>query len=174
MGEGLTIARSLFRLRNISCFLIDLRSAMSEGSNRAFSTALAMYPTNLALLEVSYGHITRKRSSIQHYGGGPGWDFHLLVTPPCCNGSLTGRSSLCDPGLFAPPLSLSFLGWRFSSLIHHLFSLLVPLPLFVSEVKLGSLGRGKGRGFRLNRLLGHVASGLGFHQLLEARTQLAL
>ena len=127
------------------------------------------YVPNLALLEVSYGGITRKKSSIQHYGGGPSWDFHLLVIPPYCNGSLTRRSGLHDLGLFAPPLSLGFLGWRFSSLIHHLFSLLVSLPLFVSEVKLGSLGRRKGRGFRLNCLIRRISSGLGFHQLLEAR-----
>ena len=29
---------------------------------------------SLALLEVSYGGIIRKKSSIQHYGGGLGWD----------------------------------------------------------------------------------------------------
>ena len=31
--ERLTITRSFFRLRNTSCFLIDLRSAMSPMSN---------------------------------------------------------------------------------------------------------------------------------------------
>ena len=31
--ERLTITRSFFRLRNTSCFLIDLRSAMSPRSN---------------------------------------------------------------------------------------------------------------------------------------------
>ena len=39
--EGLTIARSLFRSRNTLCFLMDLKSAISLGSNRACSIELA-------------------------------------------------------------------------------------------------------------------------------------
>ena len=42
--KRLTIARSLFKLRNTSCFLIDLRTAMSAGSSKAYSTTLATYP----------------------------------------------------------------------------------------------------------------------------------
>lgn len=38
---GLTKARSLFKLRKTSCFLIVLRSAMSPGSSRACSVASA-------------------------------------------------------------------------------------------------------------------------------------
>ena len=52
------MARSLFKLRNISCFLIDLRLAMSVGSSRAYSTALAMYPAlpyQKSLIEASLG-----------------------------------------------------------------------------------------------------------------------
>lgn len=41
VGEGLTISRSFFRPRNTSCFLVDLRSVMSEGSSSAYSTASA-------------------------------------------------------------------------------------------------------------------------------------
>ena len=41
VGEGLTILRSFFRPRNTSCFLVDLRSVMSEGSSSAYSTASA-------------------------------------------------------------------------------------------------------------------------------------
>ena len=41
LGEGLTIVRSLFKPKNTSCFLIDLRSAMSEGSSSACSIASA-------------------------------------------------------------------------------------------------------------------------------------
>ena len=36
---------SLFSLRKISYYLIDLRSAMSLGSSRGYSIAFAMYPT---------------------------------------------------------------------------------------------------------------------------------
>ena len=43
--KGLTMARSFFKLRNTSCFLVDLRSAMSVGSSRDCSTIIAMYPT---------------------------------------------------------------------------------------------------------------------------------
>ena len=39
----LTRARSLYKLRNTSCFLINLRSAMSFGTNRAYSTASDTY-----------------------------------------------------------------------------------------------------------------------------------
>ena len=42
-NKVLTMARSLFRLRNILCFLMDLRSAMLWGSNRDCSTAWATY-----------------------------------------------------------------------------------------------------------------------------------
>ena len=38
---GLTIVRSLFKPRKTSCFLIDLRSAISSGNNNACSTASA-------------------------------------------------------------------------------------------------------------------------------------
>ena len=68
-----------------------------------------------------------------------------------------------------PSLSLGLLGWRFPSLVHYLFPLLVSLPLFISGLKLEGLCRGKGRGFGLDCLLGRVASSMGFHQLLEAR-----
>ena len=56
--KGLAIARSLFKLRNTSCFLIDLRSAMSTGSSKACSTALATYlalPCWKSLMEASLG-----------------------------------------------------------------------------------------------------------------------
>ena len=42
---GLTKVRSLFKLRNTSCFLIDLRSAISSRSNKACSMPSATYPT---------------------------------------------------------------------------------------------------------------------------------
>ena len=67
-----------------------------------------------------------------------------------------------------PPLSLNLLGWRFPSLIHYLLPLLVSLPFFISRLKLEGLCRGKGKGFRLDCLLESIASGVGFHQLLEA------
>ena len=38
------MASSLFKLRNTSWFLIDLRLAISVGSSRAYSMALATYP----------------------------------------------------------------------------------------------------------------------------------
>ena len=40
----LTRVRSLFKLRNTSCFLIDLRSVMSSSSNKVYSTASITYP----------------------------------------------------------------------------------------------------------------------------------
>ena len=42
-AKGLTMARFLFKLRNTLCFLIELRSAISVGSSRAYSTMLATY-----------------------------------------------------------------------------------------------------------------------------------
>ena len=42
--KRLTIARSLFKLRNTSCFLIDLKSAISTRSNKAYSMTLDTYP----------------------------------------------------------------------------------------------------------------------------------
>ena len=57
----------------------------------------------LPLLEVPNGQITGQRSSVQHYGGGPSWNFSLVVTPPIHNSSFTGRSFLRDPGM-SPPL----------------------------------------------------------------------
>ena len=38
------MARFLFKLRNILCFFIDLRLAMSVGSSRDYSMTLATYP----------------------------------------------------------------------------------------------------------------------------------
>jgi len=38
------MARSFFRPRNTSCFLMDMRSTMSLGSNRDYFTIWAMYP----------------------------------------------------------------------------------------------------------------------------------
>ena len=38
------MAKSLFKLRNTSCFFINLRSAMSVGSSRDYFIALATYP----------------------------------------------------------------------------------------------------------------------------------
>ena len=61
-GKGavseLTRARSLFKLRNASCFLIDLRSTMSLSSNKARSTASATHPAFpywKSLIEASEG-----------------------------------------------------------------------------------------------------------------------
>ena len=54
--KRLTIARSLFKLRNTSCFLIDLGTAMSVGSSKACSMTLATYPAFpcwKSLMEVS-------------------------------------------------------------------------------------------------------------------------
>ena len=104
------------------------------------------------------------RSSIQPY---PGLDFNLLVTPHL-------RIWFVQPWHVPPPplplsLSLGLLGWRFPSLVHYLLPLLVSLPLFISRFKLECLCRGKGKGFGLDCLLGCVASGMGFHPLLEAR-----
>ena len=56
--SGLTKARSLFKLRNTSCFLIDLRSAISPTSNKACSTLLATYlalPCWKSLIDASAG-----------------------------------------------------------------------------------------------------------------------
>ena len=40
----LTKARSLFRLRKTSCFLIDFKLAMSPSSSKAYFMASATYP----------------------------------------------------------------------------------------------------------------------------------
>ena len=56
--SGLTKARSLFRLRNTSCFLIDLKSTISPTSNKACSTLLATYlalPCWKSLIDASAG-----------------------------------------------------------------------------------------------------------------------
>ena len=79
----------------------------------------------LPLLEVPNGRIAGQRSSVQHYGRGPSWNFSLVVTPPIHNSSFTRRSCLHDPGMFAPFMGPDFLGWKVLSLLHHLLSLLV-------------------------------------------------
>ena len=43
-NEKLTNARSLFRVRNTSCFFMVLKLAMSSGSSSGCSRALATYP----------------------------------------------------------------------------------------------------------------------------------
>ena len=58
--NGLTKARSLFRLRNTSCFLIDLRLAISLGSSKACSMASATYPALpywKSLMDASAGRV---------------------------------------------------------------------------------------------------------------------
>ena len=39
------MARSLFKPRKTSCYFIDMRSAISLGSNRDYFMASATYPT---------------------------------------------------------------------------------------------------------------------------------
>ena len=54
----LTKAKPLFKLRKTLCFLINLRLAMSPGSNKACSMASAIYPTIAcwkSLIEASTG-----------------------------------------------------------------------------------------------------------------------
>ena len=65
---------------------------------------------------------------------------------------------MCSFGRFSCPLGLNLLGGKALSFLHHLLSLLVPLPLLVNKVRLGSLSRGKGGGLGLNVLFGHIAS----------------
>ena len=124
--------------------------------------------SSLSMLEIPDRGIVKERSSVQHHGGNPSRDFGLVVSPPLCDNSFAGGSHLEDLGLFAPPLSLGLLGWRCPSLVHYLIPLLVSFPLFISGLRLEGLSRGKGKGFGMDCLLRRVASGVGFHQLLEA------
>ena len=79
----LTGVRSLFKLRNISCFLIDLRSAMSSGSNKACSTTSAIYPTLpcwKSLIEASAGKGTLSNVMARVQVGTPTWELLLVST----------------------------------------------------------------------------------------------
>ena len=165
------MARFLFKLRNTSCFLIELRSAISVGSSRACSTMLATYPALPcwnSLIEAS------ERSSVQHQREGPGWDFFLLVTPHVYNSTLTKRSCLHDPDLLGPSLGLGFLRWEVSPRLHHFIPLWIPFSLFISKVSLGDLGRGKGGRLWLNYHFRSISPNIGLQQVQEARFWLAL
>ena len=98
------------------------------------------------MLEVPDGGVTKKRSSVQHHGKVPSWDFCLAVTSPIYDNPLTGKPCLGDLSLFAPSLYLGLLGGSSLSLFYYLISLLILLPLFVSMARLGSVGGGKGGG----------------------------
>ena len=93
--------------------------------------------------------------------GGLSWDFSLVVTPPICDNPLTEGPCLSDLGVFTPSLWLGLFGGSSLSLFYYLISLLISLPLFVSKVKLGSMGGGKAEGLRLNCLLRHVGPNVG-------------
>ena len=98
----------------------------------------------------------------------------MLVTLPIYDRNLTREPRLHDPGLLAPSLGLGFLRWEVSPLLHPLFPLLIPFSLFISEVNLGDLGKGKGGKLRLNCLFRNVPPNVGLHQVQEARLWLAL
>ena len=81
--DGLTRARTLFKLRNTSYFLINLRSVMSSSSSKACSTALATYPAFLcwkSLMEASTGRVALSNAIIGVQTGTPTWESSLLST----------------------------------------------------------------------------------------------
>ena len=109
---------------------------------------------NLPVLEVPYRGIHGKGSFVQHQRGVPSWYLNLAVKPPLHHRPFTWGSGMDSFGRFGSPLGLSHLGGKAISFLHHLLALLVPLPLLISRIRLGSLSRGKGGGLGLNVFLG--------------------
>lgn len=62
-------------------------------------------------------------------------------------------------GCFGSLLGVTFLERKALPFLHHLFPLLVPLPLFVGKVRLGSLSRGRGERLDLVLRCSTIASG---------------
>ena len=148
------MARSLFRLRNTSCFLMDMRSTMSLGSNRDCFTTWAMYP---AL---------------------PCWKSHMEASlgrgaPSSTRGGAQAGTIACWSPLLSPSLEdlvcmtlaclagLNLLGGVAFSYFYHLFSLLLHLPLMVGRIKSERLVRWKGRKPGLGCLPRCVSPSLG-------------
>lgn len=151
LSGRLTRARSLFKVRYTSWFLIPLRLAILAGSNRACSTVLATYPAFpfwKSLMEVSLGRGAPSKSRERVQTGTSTWQLSLLlmIAPSLEDlvwATLAFLLILCCSGL----LGLS------NPLFHHLFSLLISFLLFVSWVSLRNLGRGKGWRFGLGCLI---------------------
>lgn len=135
------MARSLFKPRKTSYFLMDLRTAISIGSSRGCFTALATY---LAVppLEISDGGIVGKGSFIQLQGWGPGWGYNSVLAPPL---SLIGWLCLQAPGLLRPSQGLILQGGMSFSRLHHLFTFLIPFLVVVGEISSGGWWRWWGR-----------------------------
>ena len=79
----LTRAKPLFKLRQISCFLIDLKLAMSPGSNKACSMASATYPAFAcwkSLIKISAGKGAPSNVMIRVQAEIPTWELLILST----------------------------------------------------------------------------------------------
>lgn len=140
-----TRARALFKLRNTSYFLINLKSAMSPSSSRACSTALATYPTipywkSLIEALAIRGAPSSSRGGV--HAGTSAWESPLMSTM---------APSLEDL------LGLGFLGEVAFSPFHDLLTPLIHFPFFISRIRSERLSRRRGRRLCLGCLVWHVA-----------------
>ena len=128
------MARSLFKLRNTSYFLMDLRLAISVGSSKACSTALATYSALLcwkSLIEASRGKgaLSSTREGVQ-VGTLVCWSPLLFMIAPSL------EDIVCMTLACLPPLWTSTsLGGRF------LLSFVTSFP-FCSRIFFLSIGSG--------------------------------
>lgn len=147
--KRLTIARSLFKLRNTSCFLINRRSTISVGSSKAYSTVLATYPSFpywKSLMDKSLGKGAPSNTMEGVQAGTLVWWSPLLYT------IAHSLEDLFCVTLACRPLYKAQLPWVEGS-----FS--PPPPPFP---------------FGLDYFLGHVASSVGLQQVEKACFHLAL
>ena len=158
------MARSFFKPKKTSCFLIDLRSAISLDSNKGCSTALAIYltvPPQKSLVEASLEKGTPSSSK-----GGAQVEAATQCSP-LLSPSLVDL--VCMPlGCLPPPPPLPpefvLLGGIGSSCLYHLFAILIPLPFMVDGISLSGL-----RGWWGVKLcLSCLPSRLRLQQLLES------
>ena len=114
----------------------------------------------LPLLKVPDGGIGWQRSSIQHWSRDPRWRSDLSITPSVI-------SRLPHSGLFGSSCELSLIGGVGFSSLHHLLTLLLPLPFVVCGIRLKRLGGWRGKRLGLSSLPRHFSPWLGLRQLLE-------
>ena len=117
--KRLTMARSLFKPRKTLCCLMDLRSIMSLGSNRDWSTALVTYPTvpcEKSRIEVSLGRAVPSNSMCGAQARAAA-QWSPLFFPSLAD-------LVCIPlGCLAPPLRFNFLGRVGSPCFYHFLTI---------------------------------------------------
>ena len=126
-----TIARSLFKPRKTSCFLMDLRSTISLGSSRGCSMTLATYPA-VPLWKSRMKALLGRGASSTSKGGA-----EVGATTQCSPLLSPLWASFDALRLLGPLQGLVLRGGMGFFRLHHLFTLLIPLPFVVSAISSG-------------------------------------